>query len=251
MEYIYNMKIQLLSDTHSRLHRFKPSKQADLIVHAGDFTSGVGDSIEHIVNFVDICDEADKDYVIVLGNHDYYGFVYREDLLKRLDELQINYLVSGKEYVKDDITFIGDTLFTNFSLYNNPLSKIYAQLNIADFQYIKLSNSFPIYADWMVDEFNKQLNFINQYKNKNNVIVITHFVPNPILLQDKFKGSELNPYFINNIELTGFKTWICGHTHQTTRTEVDGCSLYVNAMGYESNGFFECPEFEPEFIINV
>ena len=245
------MKIQLLSDTHSRLHRFKPSKHANLIIHAGDFTSGLGDSIEHIVNFADICDEADKDYVIVLGNHDYYGFLYREDLLKRLDELQINYLVSGKEYVKDGITFIGDTLFTNFSLYNNPLSKIYAQLNIADFQYIMLSNNIPSYADWMIYEFNKQLNFINQYKNKDNVVVITHFVPNPILLQDKFKGSELNPYFINNIDLTGFKNWICGHTHQTTRTQVDGCSLYVNAMGYESNGFFECPEFEQEFIINV
>ena len=45
------MKIQLLSDTHSNLDKFKPHKEADLIVHAGDFTSGVGNSIKYISEF--------------------------------------------------------------------------------------------------------------------------------------------------------------------------------------------------------
>ena len=46
------MKIQLLSDTHEDLKRFKPSPEVDLIIHAGDFSKSLYNSIEHIVNFI-------------------------------------------------------------------------------------------------------------------------------------------------------------------------------------------------------
>ena len=59
------MKIQLLSDTHSNLDRFKPQEEVDLIIHAGDFSKSVYNSIEHIVNFTDLCDEHDKEHLIV------------------------------------------------------------------------------------------------------------------------------------------------------------------------------------------
>ena len=77
------MKIQLLSDTHG--FDYDISEEADVIVHAGDFSN----SLRGVVDFAEYCQDMGKDYVFALGNHDYYGFVYRDEVLKTLDDLEI------------------------------------------------------------------------------------------------------------------------------------------------------------------
>lgn len=54
------MLIQLLSDTHGN-HDYVISKQADLIVHAGDFSNTANYTDTEI--FVDKCKQLNKQYV--------------------------------------------------------------------------------------------------------------------------------------------------------------------------------------------
>lgn len=247
------MKIQLLSDTHSNLDKFKPHKEADLIIHAGDFTSGVGDSIKYISEFAELCKEHEKPYVLVKGNHDYYGFVYRDEVLKTLDDLEINYLVVGKEFKFKGWTFIGDTLFSDFNLpnYNNDflLDNAYYYLN--DFKFIKYDYSSNITPQDYVKLFNEQWSWIESYRNKENVFVITHFLPSIKLEHPDYKNSYLNPYYMSNKDLTGFKHWAAGHSHQTIRNVIDGCNVYMNAYGYTNGIQWECPEFDTDYIIEI
>lgn len=247
------MKIQLLSDTHEDLKRFKPSSEVDLIIHAGDFSKSLHNSIEHIINFVDICEEYNKDYVIVLGNHDYYGFVYRDEVLKTLDDLKINYLVVGKEFKFKGWTFIGDTLFSEFNLpdYDNEFLINNAKYYLSDFHYIGYNSTSLVTPQDYISEFYKQYKWIDSFRHKENIFVITHFVPSVQLIHEQYKQSPLNPYFVNNLNLKGFSHWACGHSHQTTRDVIDGCNIYMNAYGYTDNINWECPEFNENYIIEI
>ena len=66
------MKIQLISDTHT--YDYDISPEADVIVHAGDFSN----NLRGCLDFVDICKSQNKEYVFCLGNHDYYGSVLND-----------------------------------------------------------------------------------------------------------------------------------------------------------------------------
>ena len=245
------MKIQFLSDTHSNLDKFKPHKEADLIVHAGDFTSRL-DGINQIIKFTDICKEHEKPYVLVLGNHDYYSNTI-EDTFKQLDNYDINYLKTGKEFKFQDWTFIGDTLFTDFNLpnYNNDFLLDNAYYYLSDFKFIKYNYSSNITPQDYVKLFNEQWSWIESYKNKENVFVITHFLPSIKLEHPDYKNSYLNPYYMSNKDLTGFQHWAAGHSHQTLRTNIDGCNIYMNAYGYTNGIQWECPEFDTNYVIEL
>ena len=211
------MKIQLLSDTHSNLDKFKPHKEVDLIIHAGDFTSRL-DGINQIIDFTNICKKHEKPYVLVLGNHDYYSNTI-EDTFKQLDNYDINYLKIGKEFKFQGWTFIGDTLFTEFNLpnYNNEFLLNNAHYYLSDFRFIKYNYSSIIVPQDYVKLFNEQWSWIESYRNKENVFVITHFLPSIKLEHPDYKNNYLNPYYMSNKDLTGFKHYACGHclTHDT------------------------------------
>ena len=48
----------------------------------------------------------------------------------------------------------------------------------------------------------------------------------------QFAESPLNPYFINDIDLTRFVYWFAGHTHTAMDTEIQGCHVVINPMVY-------------------
>ena len=75
------MKLCIISDTHNKHKRLPPLPEADVIIHAGDFTS-VGHSHE-IVNFMQWYSKLPYKYKIVIaGNHDWLfdkGFISFDD----------------------------------------------------------------------------------------------------------------------------------------------------------------------------
>lgn len=248
------MKIQIISDTHSDtrdIDIYSISKDCDVVVNAGDIANG---NIAYIEEFVDKCDALGKEHVFVLGNHDFYGRDYHE----MIDEIrqkhpEYNLLTAGHEVTINGKTFIGDTLFSNFALYSNHSEYGYLDTNffmekaeegISDFKHIRYKGS-NITAEDYINLFYKQYIWLDTYRGRDDVIVVTHFPPNIKCLAKEYAEHPyywvLNPYFINNIDLTGFKHWICGHTHRSMITEANGCNLYINALGYpnEVTGFVE------------
>ena len=230
------MKIQLISDTHT--YSVEISEEADLVVHAGDIGNG---HIGHILNFVDACKNKNKDYVLVLGNHDFYGLQKISNVYKELDKYNINYLTAGKEFNYKGFTFVGGVFFTDFTLnakgpWDIDKNKSDAKRSISDFFEILNDKNQFITPEEYITLHNIDWNWIQQYRNKPNTIVITHFPPNPVALHDYWKehGGSLNSYFINTKDLTGFKYWLCAHVHDAFDKTVDGCRVINNAYGYRS-----------------
>ena len=161
--------------------------------------------------------------------------------------------MAGKEFKFKDWTFIGDTLFSEFNLpnYNNDFLLDNAYYYLSDFKFIKYNYSSNITPQDYVKLFNEQWSWIESYKNKENVFVITHFLPSIKLEHPDYKNSYLNPYYMSNKDLTGFKHWAAGHSHQTIRNVIDGCNVYMNAYGYTNGIQWGCPEFDPNYIIEL
>ncbi len=249
------MKLQILSDTHNS--EYQLSKDADLIIHAGDFSNRLSGALE----FAETCKSLNKHFIFVLGNHDYYSSNY--SLV--VDFLRENYpqnALLDDNYIKiQNKIFVGGTLFTNFrsnSTLTTPTELLQfkkdAEQSIYDFDQIMISTDHrPITADDYITLFQRYHQNIMQFKGQDNVIVITHFPPHLACL-DPYWGhhpvaSALNPYFINDLDIKGFNLWIAGHTHTSVDTVVDGCRLVINPLGYPQeqgkNGFRD------NLIINV
>ena len=245
------MKLQLLSDTHG--FDYDIAEEADVIVHAGDFSN----SLRGMVDFADACKELNKDFVFVLGNHDYFESNIEDTLNFLKDNYPNNALLHNNSVKIKNKTFVGGTLFTNFRAnkiqYDDPttfdLYKRTAEAWVYDFQKVYVNNKKKmdvlVKAEDYVTLFNKYYNNILKYKNKKDVVVVTHFPPHLACL-DPYWGnhptaSSLNPYFINDLDVKGFDVWLSGHTHTAVDTVVDDCRLVINPLGYpqehDKNGY--------------
>lgn len=253
------MKIQIVSDTHNDLRKFKPNANADLIVHAGDFNSGRVASIKPIEDFVDLCNAYDKECVFVLGNHDYYGHnFYNNPVERECYNRGYNLLTLNKTFKYKGFEFVGNIFGTDFKLpgtgYNNvELTKMYCRRNISDFYEIYVDDALDdlLTPDDYIKEFNKSLEAIEPYRYEENIVLVTHFPISSTCLDPRYQNNPLNPYFINEVDLEGFDTVISGHTHTTLHNKVNNTDVYINAYGYSDDFSFECLLYDPDFIIEI
>ena len=243
------MKLQILSDTHNSAYTL--SDEADVIVHAGDFSN----HLQGAIQFAELCQNMQKDFIFVLGNHDYYGSNY-DDVMDFLQKNYADHALRADNCIQiQDKIFVGGTLFSNFRENRKSTTQILleqhkkeAERCVYDFEKITIGKQHQhITAEKYIDLFQQHYQNIMQYKNQKNVVVVTHFPPHLACLDPYWSNhpiaSALNPYFINNLDVDGFQLWISGHTHTAVDTMVDGCRLIVNPLGYpqehRTNGFRE------------
>lgn len=255
------MKIQIVSDTHEDISRFKVNKNVDLVIHAGDFSKSNKASIDDIEAFVVLCKEKNVEHAFVLENHDYYGYeLFNSELVNECIKRNYNLIDLNRPFYFKGFTFIGGLFGTDFKLpFENykdiDFTKSFSKFNIMDFYriYRDIDTNQLIVPEDYEELFNKSLESIEQYRNKENIVLVTHFPVSSLCLDPKFKNNPLNPYFINDINLEGFNTVISGHTHLTNSFKKDNTNIYINASGYTSEYYnqVECPDFDPNFIIEV
>lgn len=117
------MKLCIISDTHNKHKRLAKLPDADVIIHAGDFTS-VGHSHE-IVNFMQWYSKLPYKYKIVIaGNHDWLFETHRLLALEKVPENVIYLEDSGIEI--EGIKFWGTPVqlpFNNWA-FNRPEEKL-------------------------------------------------------------------------------------------------------------------------------
>lgn len=244
------MKIQLISDTHTFDYTINP--EADIVVHCGDSSNG---DFKYILQFKEKCDELNKPHIYIVGNHDAYGKSY-EQLYNELYIYKINYLTHGKSFTFMDKTFVGGTLFTDFTLNSNndptliDKFKQEAKHCVNDFYHIRKENRLITPEDY-ITLHNLDWNWISKFKNNPNVIVCTHFPPHPSALSEYWKerGGFLNPYFINTKSLDGFYYWLSGHVHHHFNYQVDTCNFICNPLGYPNEAYLN--GFHPNYLIEV
>ena len=257
------MKIQIVSDLHEDCSRFKVNKTVDLVINAGDFSKSNTSTIEPIEEFVLKCLESKKQCAFVLGNHDYYGHSLQNNpLIQECIDCHYNIITLDRPFDFKGYNFIGGMFGTDFKLPGDlykdiEVNKALCKSHVMDFYRIysnKTEQTF-ISPEEYLEFFNTHLEGIESYRHKDNTVLVSHFPLSHLCTDPKFINNSLNPYFINDIDLTGFKTVISGHTHSTRFISIGDTDIHINASGYTSRYHdeyqVECADFNPEYIIEI
>lgn len=248
------MKIQVISDLH---HEFGISElsfqNADLVILAGDINLGTK-GIEWIKENI-----PDKPVIYVLGNHEYYKGTYPNTLRKIIElSKDSNVHVLENNFVEfEGIRFHGATLWTDFSLFGNPVEYgIICQGKMNDYKLIRRDPSYSklrtidtykihqISRNWLQNSLAES----KGYKN----VVITHHAPSIKSLPTLYKADPISSAYASNLEdmIAEYKPayWIHGHIHTPVRYKIAETEVICNPHGYISEKY---NGYTKELIINL
>lgn len=265
------MKIQILSDLHNEFLRNGqtdsnhlwdgeiPVTEADIIILAGDIdtgTHGIKWAIEESKRLA-------KPILYVPGNHEFYRHEYSSLRLK-MSELSNGTNVHCLDYgiyIKDDVRFIGATLWTDYEI-NTNMPKDYTmsiiEKNLADHQLIKLKSGSSYRKFKPLDALSihkKELSWIEEQLEKpfhGTTVVLSHHGPHPVCQHPNFPLSELSAAFHSDlnkqIEKYDIDLWIYGHTHSNLDTVVTNTRIVSNQAGYPGENV---KDFDKTLVITV
>lgn len=241
------MKFRLLSDLHLEFERqvtdFVPPTQKDdyrdtVLILAGDI--GVGTDAEP---FIRAMSDVFYKVVFILGNHEFYHNEYydvRSKWAKMSLPKNVHFLDNAVVEF-DGVRIIGSTLWTDF---NNGdwFSMQRAKQGMNDYhlctiyrenRYGRLSPDDTVAAHKEAREFIAQT---LQRPFEGKTIVVTHHLPHPICVHDKWKGSPLNSAYVSNLDdiirNNDIAVWCHGHTHDNVDIEVHNTRILCNPRGY-------------------
>lgn len=233
------MKIQIISDIHLNHHRdggdeflANLPKAADTLIVAGD----IGESNTLVENVKSISRKWNQ-VIFVLGNHDFYrsSISATKNLIKA--NLPSNSILLDNNTVElNGVRFVGGTLWFE----NNRYVMKYAH-NINDFRLVSNIN----------EVFDENRKFLDLLKDVNeDDVVISHHLPHEKSVNERYKGDELNVYFLCDVKLerlSGPKLWIHGHTHSACDYMVKNTRVVCNPFGYPT----ERNDFQESLVIEV
>jgi len=232
------MKIQVISNLHQEFGVSELSfDNADVVVFAGDVNLGIK-GLHWIQSRI-----KDKPVIYVLGNHEYYKSAYPK-VLNKLKTLAVNtnvHVLEDSFIDIDDIRFHGCTLWTDFSIFGNPMEYgIICQSVMNDYKMIKRD---PSYAKMRtIDTYiihqvsRKWLDNSLEMSEKTKNIVVTHHAPSLQSVPEQYKNDPVTAAYASNME--GFilnhqpDFWIHGHIHTPSRYHIGKTEIICNPHGY-------------------
>jgi Icc-related predicted phosphoesterase len=240
------MKIQVISDLHQEFGTSELIfRNADLVILAGDVNLGTK-GIDWIKSSI-----KNKPVIYILGNHEYFKGSYPKTLNKIKEEARnSNVFVLENERVEiDGINFHGATLWTDFSIFGNPLSYgLLCQEKMNDYKMIRRDPSYSkmrTLDSFKIHQFSKiwlQKSLEEKILSKN--VVITHHAPSIKSIPKEFLDDPLTSAYTSNLEdlILKFQPeyWIHGHIHTPVKYNIGNTKIICNPHGYideKYNGF--------------
>jgi len=240
------MRIQIVSDLHQEFGYSELSfDNADLVAFAGDVNLGIK-GLHWIQSRI-----KNKPVIYVLGNHEYYKSSYPKVLnkLKTLAENSNIHVLENSFIDIDDIRFHGCTLWTDFSIFGDPMEYgIICQSSMNDYKMIKRDPSYSKMRT--IDTFKihqvsrKWLEESLQDSNKSKNVVVTHHAPSLHSVPEQYKKDPVTAAYASNMEEFILKHkpdfWIHGHIHTPSRYHISKTEVICNPHGYIDepyNGF--------------
>ncbi|HEU5295006.1 MAG TPA: metallophosphoesterase [Burkholderiaceae bacterium] len=253
------MKLSLLSDLHLSVHPMAPPQTAaDVVVLAGDLHRPVG-AIEWAQQF-------GKPTLFVAGNHEFYG----GDLVTTLRQLREHAQGTAVRVLErdvwhhDGVRFLGCTLWSDHRLYTSPqereLGLRQAGEQVRDFARIRVAPDFddkltPAVAQWLFDSSVAWLEAQFAQPHAGPTVVITHFAPSRLSIDDKFAGSLINACFVSDLEAHirrwQPRLWLHGHVHDSFDYRIGSTRVVANPRGYAPQGMVENKAFDPTLVLEV
>lgn len=253
------MRLHILSDLHIEFASFTPSAvEADVIILAGDIWLG-----DRGVAWASEVFPPEK-VVYVLGNHEPYG----ADLEATIERCRETALRRSMHFLEDDVAevggarFIGASLWSDFRLaggeVDRSLAMDLAAGSLNDFRLISTIDGRRrrrrLRPQDVATRHEASRLFIETELKKSfdgPKVVVTHFLPSPLSISERFGGDPLNAYFCSDLTLLIEETqpdlWFHGHTHDSFDYRIGRTRVVCNPRGYlpdEPN-----PSFRPDLVV--
>lgn len=238
------MKIAYGSDLHldnyysafTNSFRYPPieTKGADVLLLAGDIYE-YKYYARHI-DYIKFIATKFKHVIIIEGNHEFY---HSDVTIAKPDYPSNVHLLRNESIIINDIVFYGGPLWNNCSELDNEVKSKISSL-ISDFYIIE--NGCELinftYMQQQYDSFLEGLYETLLTKENMPLVVMSHFAPSLKSVNERFKGSLINPYFCNDmdsiIKNMNIKYWIHGHTHDPVDYMIENINVLCNPRGYPS-----------------
>jgi predicted phosphodiesterase len=202
-----------------------PATNADVVVLAGDTHVGTRGAAWALHQF------PTTPIIYVMGNHEFYHYSLPAltGTIKRGTAGTHFHLLENSSVALNGYTFLGCTLWTDFSLASYPeVAMGLAESRMNDYRIVTNSNeqrtlrardTAKLHKEsvaWLTDQLSKC--------DPERTIVVTHHAPSKRSGASYHAGSPMSPAFASNldslIEGSGVPIWIHGHTHHNVDYKV-------------------------------
>lgn len=224
------LRLQYVSDVHVDANKVIPIIEpvSDTLAICGD----VGHPYSpYFSEFMEYCSRNFKNVLFVPGNHDFdcSPKFDKEKVEKYTHELKTICKKYGVHYMNqnvvdiNNITIAGTTLWSNAIGYDNEQHKHE--------------------VDWLKGMINN---------TKNNMAVITHFVPSFKLIVhpfDKYPKYRTS-WFASDLDhmiCDPVSAWLCGHSHSKIETRINNVYCGVNAFGHINKDKYKSIKYKQFF----
>lgn len=259
------MRLHILSDLHLEFLRDPsefslPDVGADILVLAGDIhkhTRGIEWASE-------IRRQRGYEVIYVAGNHEYYHSHISglPGQFRKVALAQGIHYLDNTAVTLNGVRFLGSTLWTDFQL-NGPGELAHMSMRAAaeamnDFWIIRAEGGAEftprdsvglhrVARTWLESELATPHN--------GPKVVVTHHLPHPGSVAERFRGSPMSPAFASDlsalIEQYQPELWIHGHTHDRLDYKVGRTRVVCNPMGYPGERTGSGLEFDPGLVIEI
>lgn len=184
-----------------------------------------------------------KEVVYILGNHEFYNNEVHDVIDFWRNTFQgDNFTFLENDYFENDdegYRIIGATLWTQVT---DPHARWYGPRAMTDYQVTTIREHGKFRRMHVGDTDHMHFETTNFIRNElqkpwgGKTIVMTHHLPHPKCVAERFKGDNLTAFFMTDlghiIENFDINVWCHGHTHDNVDVEVHGTRILCNPMGY-------------------
>ena len=255
------MKIQYVSDLHLELSGNSKYIKENPLPITGDILLIAGDSAYYgtpdytKLKFWKWASENYKQVIVCMGNHEFYAY---QDVSLIKDGFDLEIQPNVHVYYNSVINIEGIDIIVSTLWGHIPENQIpYVEWGVNDFRRIKWGENRL--SGEHFNELNQScIDFIKKSvsETKNSLkIVLTHHLPSPLLVDERFKGSNLNGAFMcdltNYIANSNIDYWIYGHSHCNIDYQIGNTRLLSNQMGYVAYNENVMNKFDPGKFIEI
>jgi hypothetical protein len=226
-----------------------------ILVIAGD----VSHHIHQCADFIYHACQKFEHVVFVPGNHEYYRNDYTtwaSNFLTMFDGKQpkaTNLYFPGNDVLRVEIAgfpFILGTLWG----WCPRRERLAVHLGLNDFRIISNGDEGMFTVDAMCEVGRRHRHSITELAREveGNKYIVTHHLPVPQAVSQRFVGSPINGGFLNDcteiLPEIGQAWWMFGHTHDHVSISVGNVKFSANPFGYRHEWGSEYNRYQPTFI---
>ena len=189
-----------------------------------------------------------REVVMVMGNHEHYGFNYQKTYAHIVENLPANVtLLENQTHTIDDVVFVGATLWTDMNKMDD-LTMFHMKSMMNDYRQVTMFNEVKnvyhrLTPEKTVEDHYRSRQFIAEtVENKfdQKFVVVTHHAPSkastkPQYINDTMMNgaysSDLSEFILENPQI---KLWTHGHTHDVFDYMIGSTRIVCNPRGYHN-----------------